>query len=93
MKSLTKHTKCYSTWIVFETVMFLQSTIIHDKTSPSRGIVDIRLGFKFKENVSADTIAYCLIIYDRIIEYNPNVVQRLRKLSLIKEKYFFLFLI
>jgi len=32
---------------------------------------DVRLEFEFKENVSANTTAYCLIIHDRVIEYSP----------------------
>jgi len=42
-----------------------------DKTSPSRDIVDVRLEFKFKENVSANSTTYCFIIHDRVIEYSP----------------------
>ncbi|XP_011858623.1 PREDICTED: uncharacterized protein LOC105556159 [Vollenhovia emeryi] len=41
--------------------------------------VDVRVEFECKENVPADTTAYCLIIHDRIIEYSPltNVVRKL----------------
>lgn len=35
------------------------------------GAVDIRLEFETKANVPAETIAYCLIIYDTIVEYTP----------------------
>ena len=40
------------------------------------GTMDIRLEFEFKKNVSANTIAYCLIIHDSVIEYSPmsNVI-------------------
>lgn len=33
--------------------------------------VDVRLEFEATENFPANTSAYCLIIHDRIIEYNP----------------------
>src|SRR5580765_2304743 len=38
--------------------------------------VDVRLEFECKENVPDNTTAYCLIIHDRMIQYNPltNVV-------------------
>ena len=41
--------------------------------------VDIRLEFKTKENVPANTTAYCLIIHDRVIQYNPltNIVRKI----------------
>lgn len=35
------------------------------------GPVDIRLEFEAKDNFPADTSAYCLILHDRIVEYNP----------------------
>jgi len=31
------------------------------------GIVDVRLDFECKENVPANTTAYCFIIYDRVV--------------------------
>lgn len=45
------------------------------KTAP----IDISLEFEFLENIPANTSAYCIIIHDRIIEYNPltNIVRRL----------------
>ena len=41
--------------------------------------VDVRIEFDCKENVPSNTTAYCLIIHDRVIEYNPltNVVRRI----------------
>ncbi|KYN15261.1 hypothetical protein ALC57_12516, partial [Trachymyrmex cornetzi] len=41
--------------------------------------VDLRIEFDCKENVPANTIAYCLIIHDRVIEYCPlsNVVRKI----------------
>jgi len=34
------------------------------------GIVDVWLEFEFKEDVPANTTAYCLILHDRVIEYS-----------------------
>lgn len=41
--------------------------------------VDVRVEFECKENVAADTTAYCLIIHDRLIEYSPltSVVRKI----------------
>ncbi|XP_024886653.1 uncharacterized protein LOC112464092 [Temnothorax curvispinosus] len=41
--------------------------------------VDVRLEFDCMENVPPNTSAYCLIIHDRVIEYNPltNVVRKI----------------
>ena len=41
--------------------------------------VDVRLEFECKENVPNNTTAYCLIIHDRVIQYNPltNVVRKI----------------
>ncbi|XP_018301781.1 uncharacterized protein [Mycetomoellerius zeteki] len=41
--------------------------------------VDVRIEFDCKENVPANTTAYCLIIHDRVIEYSPlsNVVRKI----------------
>ncbi|KYN10796.1 hypothetical protein ALC57_17061 [Trachymyrmex cornetzi] len=41
--------------------------------------VDVRIEFDCKENVPANTTAYCLIIHDRVIQYNPltNVVRKI----------------
>ncbi|XP_036146553.1 uncharacterized protein LOC118646845 [Monomorium pharaonis] len=41
--------------------------------------VDVRLEFECRENVPANTTAYCLIIHDRVIQYNPltNVVLKI----------------
>lgn len=41
--------------------------------------IDINLEFEFSENIPANTTAYCIIIHDRIIQYNPlsNIVKKL----------------
>ncbi|KYN22674.1 hypothetical protein ALC57_04920 [Trachymyrmex cornetzi] len=47
--------------------------------SVKSGTVDVRLDFECKENVPANTTAYCLIIHDRVVQYNPltNVVRKI----------------
>lgn len=42
------------------------------------GVVDIRLEVQSLANMPANTKAYCLIIHDRVIEYNPlsNIVRK-----------------
>lgn len=37
----------------------------------STGSVDVRLESETKENIPANTTAYCLILHDRIVKYNP----------------------
>jgi len=41
--------------------------------------VDVRIEFDCKENVPMNTTAYCLIIHDRVVQYNPltNVVRKI----------------
>ena len=41
--------------------------------------VNVRIEFDCKENVPANTTAYCLIIHDRVAQYNPltNVVRKI----------------
>lgn len=43
------------------------------------GPVDVRIEFKTRNNVPANTSAYCLLLHDRIVEYNPltNEVKKL----------------
>ncbi|XP_071643035.1 uncharacterized protein [Temnothorax longispinosus] len=47
--------------------------------SVKNATVDVRLEFDCMENVLPNTSAYCLIIHDRVIEYNPltNVVRKI----------------
>ncbi|XP_018347025.1 PREDICTED: uncharacterized protein LOC108751382 [Trachymyrmex septentrionalis] len=47
--------------------------------SVKSGTVDVRLDFEYKENVPANTTAYCLIIHDRVVQYNPltNVMRKI----------------
>lgn len=43
------------------------------------GPIDVMLEFESKEAFPADTTAYCLIIHDRSVEYNPltNIIRRM----------------
>ncbi|XP_071650000.1 uncharacterized protein [Temnothorax longispinosus] len=47
--------------------------------SVKNATVDVRLEFDCMENVPPNTSAYCFIIHDRVIEYNPltNVVRKI----------------
>ncbi|XP_077272754.1 uncharacterized protein LOC143903159 [Temnothorax americanus] len=47
--------------------------------SVKNATVDVRLEFDCMENVPPNTSAYCLIIHDRVIEYNPltNLVRKI----------------
>lgn len=51
----------------------------HQNEALKSGPVDIRLEYKTSANISDDTNAYCLLLHDRIIEYNPltNEVKKL----------------
>lgn len=50
----------------------------HQNESLKKSIVDIRIEFQTRENIAANTTAYCLIIHDNLISYNPysNIVSR-----------------
>ncbi|XP_011173815.1 uncharacterized protein LOC105205980 [Solenopsis invicta] len=41
--------------------------------------VDVRIEFEYKENIPENITAYCLIIHDRVVQYNPltNVVRKI----------------
>ncbi|XP_031781026.1 uncharacterized protein LOC116416469 [Nasonia vitripennis] len=39
--------------------------------SLKQAAVDVRLEFECKRNIPVDTTAYCLILHDRIVKYNP----------------------
>lgn len=50
----------------------------HQNESLKKSIVDIRIEFQTRDNIAANTIAYCMIIHDNLISYNPysNIVSR-----------------
>lgn len=43
----------------------------HQNEAIKTGPVDIKIEFKTSENIPDATAAYCLILHDRIVEYNP----------------------
>lgn len=43
----------------------------HQNETLKSGSVDIRLEFETSKNVPASKTAYCLIIHDRVVNYNP----------------------
>lgn len=51
----------------------------HQNETLKKSIIDIRIEFQTKVNIPPQTTAYCLIIHDNIITYNPytNIVNRL----------------
>ncbi|XP_055855802.1 uncharacterized protein LOC129919023 [Episyrphus balteatus] len=51
----------------------------HQNEALKTGPIDIRLEMRTSKNIPANTSAYCLMLHDRIIEYNPldQVVNRI----------------
>ncbi|XP_076247559.1 uncharacterized protein LOC143187318 [Calliopsis andreniformis] len=51
----------------------------HQNDSIKNSTVDVRIEFDCGENIPANTTAYCLIVHDRVIEYNPltNIVRKM----------------
>ncbi|KYM76961.1 hypothetical protein ALC53_12618 [Atta colombica] len=54
--------------LIKKNIMTARLDCLRQNESVKIGIVDVRLEFEFKENVSTNTIGYCLIIHDRVIE-------------------------
>ena len=52
----------------------------HQNEVIKSGPVDIRLEFKTHENIPAQTTAYCLLLHDRLVEYNP-LTSEVRKVT------------
>lgn len=50
----------------------------HQNEVLKKSIIDIRIEFQTRENIAANTTAYCLIVHDNIVTYNPysNIVNR-----------------
>lgn len=50
----------------------------HQDEILKKGIIDIRIEFQTRNNIPANTAAYCLIVHDNIVSYNPysNIVSR-----------------
>ena len=74
---------CYEA--LFNVAEFLQfgPLVVIDCSRQNESIkndtMDARTEFECKENVLANTTAYCLILHDRVVEYNPltNVVRKM----------------
>lgn len=51
----------------------------HQNETLKKSIIDIRIEFQTRQNIPPQTTAFCLIIHDNIISYNPytNIVNRL----------------
>lgn len=49
----------------------------HQNETLKTGAIDIRVEFETTKNIPANTTAYCLILYDRLVKYNPlsNIVK------------------
>lgn len=52
---------------------------LHQNEAIKSGPVDVRLEFQSSENIAEGTTAFCLLLHDRIIEYNPltNAVKKI----------------
>jgi len=73
---------CYE--MLFTVITFLTSgpfMVIDSRQNESIkcATVDVQIEFDCKENVPTNTIAYCLILHDRVVEYCPlsNVVRKI----------------
>lgn len=43
----------------------------HQNESLKSGAVDLKISFETSQNIPANTHAYCLILYDKIVKYSP----------------------
>ncbi|XP_011858239.1 PREDICTED: uncharacterized protein LOC105555809 [Vollenhovia emeryi] len=74
---------CYETLCNVTTFLTNGPFVVIDCARQNESIksatVDVRIEFDCKENVPANTTAYCLILHDRVIEYCPlsNVVRKI----------------
>lgn len=50
----------------------------HQNEVLEMGIIDLRIEFQMREAIAANTAAYCLIIHDNVVAYNPytSIVSR-----------------
>lgn len=50
----------------------------HQNEALKKGIIDLRIEFETSEAVAGNTAAYCLILHDNLVSYNPysNIVSR-----------------
>jgi len=74
---------CYETMLTVATFLTHGPFVVIDCSRQNETLksatVDVRIEFDCKENVSANTTAYCLILHDRVVEYCPlsNVVRKI----------------
>ena len=81
-KSYYGHSCNEALFTVAEFLQFRPLAVIdcsRQNESIKNGTVDVRIEFECKENVPANTTAYCLILHDRVVEYNPltNVMRKI----------------
>ena len=81
-KSYYGHSCNETLFTVVEFLQFGPLVVIdysRENESIKNGTYDVRIEFGCKENVSVNTTAYCLILHDRVVEYNPltNVVRKI----------------
>ena len=64
---------------IYYTRSIRSDRLFSPKIDKERYCLDIRIEFESKESIPLNTTAYCLIIHDRIIEYNPltNVIRKI----------------
>jgi len=80
VKLITTATKRCSPWSRFSTN---EPIVVIDCARQNESIksatVDVRIEFDCKENIPANTTAYCLILHDRVVEYCSlsNVVRKI----------------
>lgn len=73
----------HSPLLTFEEYMSDASIIVIDCTRQpeviKKGLVDVRIEFQTKINIPENTTAYCLIIHENNVSYNPysNIVNKI----------------
>ncbi|KAI4454240.1 hypothetical protein MML48_10g00008009 [Holotrichia oblita] len=62
----------------FKLCLLMGIDCMYQENTIHKSGVDIRIEFTTKENVAANTIAYCLLLHDKLYEYSPfnKMVQR-----------------
>jgi hypothetical protein len=50
--------------------------------SVKSGVIDLKLKFEMGENIKADTTAYCVLIYDSVLEYVP-ITGNVRRINFV----------
>jgi len=74
---------CYETLLTVVTFLTNGLFVVIDCAPQNESIksatVNVRIEFDCKENVPANTTAYCLILHDCVVEYCPlsNVVRKM----------------